>query len=152
MAIALDESAADKVFRRAYSVVIRAHRSDAAISADRPGSSVVTQGFNRKRSAGASVVLDVEEDIAMLTAQDCLALSELSSDEIDVIARHEHVPTIVAAELGHHLVGRSDGAPLIKRFLMDDIEVAERLGQGSRVRHLRRLLQDFADRHPDSGS
>jgi hypothetical protein len=96
-------------------------------------------------------VLDVEEDTVMLTAQDCLALSELSADEIDVIARHEHVPAIVAAELGHHLVGRSDGVPRIKRFLMDDIELAERLGQGGRVRHLRRVLQDFADRHPDLG-
>jgi len=38
--------------------------------------------------------------MTMLTREDCLALCELSEDEVAAIAEHEHVPEIVAMEMG----------------------------------------------------
>ena len=40
----------------------------------------------------------------MLSLEDCLALCELSEDEVLAIAHHEHLPEIAAAELGNYLV------------------------------------------------
>lgn len=37
----------------------------------------------------------------MLSYQDCLAFCGLEEEEIAAIAQHEHIPIIVAAELGH---------------------------------------------------
>ena len=38
----------------------------------------------------------------VLTLQDCIALSDLTEEEILAIAEHEHIPEIVAAELGNY--------------------------------------------------
>jgi hypothetical protein len=45
----------------------------------------------------------------MLGLEDCLALCELSEDEVLVIAHHEHLPEIAAAELGNYLCLTPDG-------------------------------------------
>ena len=37
----------------------------------------------------------------MLTLQDCIELSELSEEEILAIAEHEHIPEMLAIELGN---------------------------------------------------
>ena len=42
----------------------------------------------------------------MITIEDCLALSDLTEEEIDAIAEHEHLPEIIAAELGNYLAHR----------------------------------------------
>lgn len=47
----------------------------------------------------------------MLTFEDCIALSELTDEEIAAIAEHEHPPVIVAAELGNYLIHGADGVP-----------------------------------------
>lgn len=36
----------------------------------------------------------------MVTLDDCIALSDLTVEEIEAIAEDEHVPMIIAAELG----------------------------------------------------
>jgi hypothetical protein len=36
----------------------------------------------------------------MLSYSDCVGLSELTPEEIAVIAQHEHLPDIVALEMG----------------------------------------------------
>ena len=36
----------------------------------------------------------------MLSYSDCVGLSELTPEEIAVIAQHEHLPDIVALEIG----------------------------------------------------
>ncbi len=39
----------------------------------------------------------------MLRLEDCLALCDLSEDEVLAIAEHEHIPEMAAAELGNSL-------------------------------------------------
>jgi uncharacterized hydantoinase/oxoprolinase family protein len=45
----------------------------------------------------------------MLTAEDCIALSDLTKEEIDALAEHEHLSTVVAAGLGWYLLRRAAG-------------------------------------------
>ena len=40
---------------------------------------------------------------------DCLELCELSEEEVRAIAEHEHIPEVVALELGDYLIGGPDG-------------------------------------------
>ena len=86
----------------------------------------------------------------MLTYQECLELSGLTRDEIDAIAEHEHVPEIVAAEIGNYLVHCSDGVPRIRRIILEDIEDAIQHGRPARALHLRLVLKHFIDTHPDA--
>ena len=45
----------------------------------------------------------------MLTIQDCIELSELSEEECEAIAEHEHIPLMAAVELGNYLIHTPDG-------------------------------------------
>lgn len=84
----------------------------------------------------------------MLTIEDCIALSDLTEDEIDAIAEHEHLPEMVAVELGCCLVHTADGSRRIARFIREDIERAARHGQSVHARRLTVVLKDFVAHHP----
>lgn len=84
----------------------------------------------------------------MLTFEDCLALCALSEEEIEAIREHEHVPEIVALEMGDYLAHAADGTPRIKRIILDDIRVAERRGDVVHVARLKLTLRRFIEAHP----
>ena len=84
----------------------------------------------------------------MLSYQDCLALSDLTDQEIAAIAEHEHVPMIVALELGNYLVSQPDGVPKLKRIILDDIAAATGRGDTKRAGDLRLVLRHFVQTHP----
>ena len=85
----------------------------------------------------------------MLTFDDCVALCELTEDEIAAIAEHEHLPMIVAAELGNYLIHGPDGALRVKRIILDDMLVADRAGDKGRALTLKLVLRHFIERHPE---
>ena len=85
----------------------------------------------------------------MLTFDDCVALCELTEDEIAAIAEHEHLPMIVAAELGNYLIQAPDGALRVKRIILDDLLVADRSGDKSHALTLKLVLRHFVERHPE---
>ncbi|TVQ39432.1 MAG: hypothetical protein EA356_01695 [Geminicoccaceae bacterium] len=82
----------------------------------------------------------------MLTYEDCVGLSELTADEIDAIAEHEHIPAIVAAEMGRYLMTTQDGSTVLKRIILDDIEAARERGDSLHAACLRMVLRDFCKR------
>ena len=84
----------------------------------------------------------------MLSYQDCLAFCELDEDEIAAIAEHEHLPMIVAAELGSYLCHQPDGTPMIKRMILDDIADAKASGDQARGLKLKMVLRHFVQTHP----
>ena len=86
----------------------------------------------------------------ILGFEDCLALSSLTEEEIDAIALHEHLPELVALELGNYLIHQPDGAVVIKRMILDDIRNAEAHGDGKRALVLKATLKHFVDTHPDN--
>ncbi len=83
----------------------------------------------------------------MLTFEDCLGLCELSEEEIRAIAEHEHLPQIVALELGNYLMRGPDGELLVSHMFIDDIRAAERRGDRVHAALLKRALRQFIDQH-----
>lgn len=84
----------------------------------------------------------------MLTIDDCIALSDLTEDEIDAIAEHEHLPEMVAVELGCCLAHTAEGPRRIARFIRDDIERARSHGRAVHAAQLTMVLKGFVAHHP----
>jgi len=103
----------------------------------------------RAAAPGGAVV--PKEVPVMLTLRDCFALSELSDDEVRLIAEHEHIPEIVAAELGNELLHSADGVTTIKSYILDCVEHARCTGDSDRAAALYSIYCRFEATHP-SGS
>ena len=87
----------------------------------------------------------------MITLEDCIAMCDLTEEEVLAIAEHEHIPEIAAAALAQYLLGQERGPEKIRDILQDDIRSA--LGRGDR-RHARELfmaLRHFLSTHPEVG-
>ncbi len=82
----------------------------------------------------------------MLTYDDCVAMSDLTADEIDAIAEHEHVPAIVALEMGRYLMTCKDGSLVLRKMILDDIDAARARGDTLHAACLRMVLRDFCKR------
>lgn len=87
--------------------------------------------------------------IAMLSLEDCLALCDLTEEEVLAIARHERIPEIAAAELANYLVRTPAGGLSIKAMIRDDIAAAAARGDRTREVALKLVLRDFVLRHPE---
>ena len=61
----------------------------------------------------------------MLTLKDCIDLSDLSDAEVAAIAEHEHVPEIIAAEIGSGLVHSPAGRIVLKRYIRENLVLAK---------------------------
>jgi hypothetical protein len=84
----------------------------------------------------------------MLSLRDCLAFSDLTDEEVQVIAEHEQIPPIVAAELGSELLHSDDGILMIKAYMLDCIEHARRTGAFDRADALYAVYRRFDATHP----
>ena len=82
----------------------------------------------------------------MLTLGDCLGLCDLGREEIQAIAEHEHLPEVIAAELGNYLVHTANGQRAIKDIIRDDILAAQARGEFCRSAKLKLVLRHFIDR------
>jgi hypothetical protein len=95
---------------------------------------------------------NASEERAMLSVEDCIALSELSEEEVAAIAEHEHLPDIVAAELGNYLVHTPGGVACIRRYILDDIDAARTRGDFRHAAALKLVLRHFIEEHAEAGS
>jgi len=84
----------------------------------------------------------------MLTLEDCIAFSELTEEEILAIADHEHIPEMVAAEMGNYLVHSPSGEIRVRAIIVDDIKEAESSGDRTRVIVLKLILKRYLGEHP----
>ena len=84
----------------------------------------------------------------MLTYQDVVALCGLNHWEVDAIAEHEHIPPIVAAELGNYLCQSPSGEHCVYEIIAEDIAKARTAGDEHRLAVLRAVLQHFLATHP----
>ena len=84
----------------------------------------------------------------MLTFEDCLALCDLSVDEIAAIAEHEHLPEMAALGYGEYLIHGPDGEQHIKRMIVEDIERAKSSGNLKHADELETVLKTFILHHP----
>jgi len=81
----------------------------------------------------------------MLALEDCIALSNLTAEEVDAIALHEHLPEIVAAEFGNYLLRLPEGKRAIRAIITDDIAHAQAQGDHTRSAKLKLVLKHFAE-------
>jgi hypothetical protein len=88
------------------------------------------------------------EERRMLTLKDCIAMSDLSDAEVAAIAEHEHVPEIIAAEIGFRLVDSRDGRRILKRYIQDNLVHAKAHHLEGKAKDLALLLRRFEDAHP----
>lgn len=86
----------------------------------------------------------------MLTLEDCIALSDLTEDEIDAIAEHEHIPEMAAIELGSYLIHRPDGTKVIRQIIIEDIVAAQARGKYAHSAWLKMVLRRFVKRYRGS--
>lgn len=86
----------------------------------------------------------------MLTFEDCVSLCELTREEIQAIAEHEHIPEMAAAELGNYLAHTPEGEPAIRDILVDDMRAAMSQGDLRRSATLKHVLRHFIERHPSA--
>jgi hypothetical protein len=84
----------------------------------------------------------------MLTIQDCLELCGLTEDEIEAISEHEHIPDIVALELGEALLKSESGVAEIKRFILDEIALAKAHGHAEKAARFEAAYRHFDSAHP----
>jgi hypothetical protein len=84
----------------------------------------------------------------MITFEDCLAFCELSEDEVDAIAEHEHLTETVALEMGSYVVRAPDGELRIHQIIIDDIGAAQARGDVVRAARLKQTLRRFIEQHP----
>jgi len=84
----------------------------------------------------------------MLTFEDCLALCNLSEEEVSAIAEHEHIPEITAIEYGDHLVQTPDGELHIRQIIVEDIERSRARGNLKHAEDLEMVLKHFVLNHP----
>lgn len=88
----------------------------------------------------------------MLCLEDCLDFCELDPDEIEAIAEHEHIPLIIAAELGSTLLKSPGGVKQLHTFILEDMEIALEHGQLERAGRLALVYRHFEQKHPVSSS
>jgi len=67
----------------------------------------------------------------MVTYEDCLALAELTPEEVDRIAAHTRLPEIVALELGSYLTKTALGRQRLRQIIGNDNATARGCGEGS---------------------
>ena len=84
----------------------------------------------------------------MLTLSDCVSLCGLSEEELQVIADHEHVPLIVAAERAADLLTTAKGTYLIRSYMLDQLEKAAAEGRHQEAKRLDRIISKFVAAHP----
>ena len=84
----------------------------------------------------------------MLTLDDCLALCDLTEQEVLAIAQHEHIPEMAAVQLGNYLVCTPEGEMRIKTIIRDDIADARARGARAQELALKLVLRNFMLQHP----
>jgi hypothetical protein len=83
----------------------------------------------------------------MLTYEDCVELSDLTEEEIEAIAEHEHIPRLAALELGNYLVQTPEGEVRVRRMIADDIGAARERGDRHKVATLKLVLKHYLEHH-----
>lgn len=84
----------------------------------------------------------------MLAMQDLLDYCDLDAGEIEAIAEHEHIPLVIAAEMGESLLSSPEGVWRLHTMIAENMEHAVKLGRFQRVKELENTYQHLQRTHP----
>ena len=86
----------------------------------------------------------------MLSWRDCLDMAGVTEEEVNVIAEHEGLPSMVALELGYHLLATPEGMRKLREFLEDDIAAAQGKDDCGKCIGFSQALTKFMENHPEA--
>lgn len=84
----------------------------------------------------------------MLTMQDCLDYSDLSEEEIHMVAHHEHIPYSAAAHLACTLVQDKAGEKRLRDMLAEVVSETEHKGQMEDLQVAKQAFRNYNQHHP----
>lgn len=85
----------------------------------------------------------------MLTFEDCVELSELPEDVIQAIALHDHIPMMIALEMGVKMLHSPAGLRHIRQCILEDLNHYRQKGNNHCCQHYAQILDRFDASHPD---
>jgi hypothetical protein len=83
----------------------------------------------------------------MLSLNDCIAMSGLTEEEVAIIAEHEHLSMIVAAELGYTLLKTPKGIFTLRGYIADVLAQAKLAGNKDKAKRVDLALTQFNAAH-----
>ncbi|KLK91324.1 hypothetical protein AA309_20960 [Microvirga vignae] len=86
----------------------------------------------------------------MISLEDLIGFCDLTPEEVQVVAEHEHVSQAMAAVLGNCLLQSQHGCGRIRDMLTDEIRTAVRRHDVPRARQLVSTLRHFLHEHPNA--
>lgn len=86
----------------------------------------------------------------MISIDDILGFCDLTREEVDAIAEHEHIPEVAAAALSIYLMDTPDGPSEVSKMLRDDIRHAIERGDRDHARELIMAFRHFVTEHPEA--
>lgn len=84
----------------------------------------------------------------MLTMQDCLDYCDLTEDEVELFAEHEHIPEEIAGPMVCGLVQTEEGVKLICDCLSELVSDAMIEGSMDKAEHVLHVYAEFRSAHP----
>ncbi|NTV11598.1 MAG: hypothetical protein HGA47_12630 [Zoogloea sp.] len=84
----------------------------------------------------------------MLSIKDCLDYCDLTNEEVDILAEHEDMTDVAAAQLACGLVQTQEGTLVLTHYMMDLIDRAERRGDLAKAKYIRSVCAQFMADHP----
>ena len=84
----------------------------------------------------------------MLSIQDVLDYCDLDRGEIEAIAEHEHIPTILAAELSESLLGTPEGVFRLHTMIIENMQQALAAGHLEHAKRLACTYEHLQRTHP----
>ena len=86
----------------------------------------------------------------MISLEDLIGFCDLTPEEIQVVAEHEHVSQAATALLGHYLLQSQRGCEPIRDMLIAEICTAVRQHDVPHARQLVSTLRHFLHEHPNA--
>jgi hypothetical protein len=86
----------------------------------------------------------------MITLDDIEDITDLTRDEIEALAEHDHVGTMAAALLGDYLMHQHHGPARVQGMICDDIRAALHRGDLPHARALFDTLRHYMSEHPEA--
>lgn len=84
----------------------------------------------------------------MISLKDCLDYSDLTEEEVAVIAAHEHLPYPFAVEMACGLSQTGDGEELLRCLLKAAVRDARHEHDAAALKAARHALAEFCAAHP----
>lgn len=84
----------------------------------------------------------------MLSIRDCLDYCDLTDDEVELIAEHENIPDVAAAQLVCGLVQTPEGVVMLTHYMQELVERAASRGDTIKAQKAQKVIARFVQDHP----